>query len=88
MITSCRLGAKDRKGSDAQGPVLPRRHLRNIYPNHSYLLDNVTARSHSAQGKVLSIHIVLPFAGIFFPNFLEKKNLLCLRTKSNALFYI
>lgn len=86
MITSCRLGAKDRKGSDAQGPVLPRRHLRNIYPNHNYLLDNVTARSHSSQGKVLPV----PFAGIFFPIFffLEKKNLLCLRTKSNALFYI
>lgn len=74
MLTSCQLGAKDKKGSGAQGPVLPCRHLRDIYPNHSYLLDNVTACSHSSQGKVLPVHTVLPFAGIFFPNFLEKKN--------------
>lgn len=76
MLTSRQLGDKDRKGSGAQGPVLPPRHLRDIYPNHSYLLDNDTVRSLSSQGKVLPVHIVLPFAGIFFSTFLEKNRIM------------
>lgn len=64
------------KGSGAQGPILPPRHLRDIYPSHSYLLDNDTVWSLSSQGKVLPVHIVLPFAGIFFPTFLEKNSIM------------